>query len=153
MTTKKKIKRITKIKIIFLTLFSISLISCFICFGVYLSTKLSLKRISVNIEPETYKISILSDEDISDVYLKFNVSTEEYGDKVETIVFDELKGYKVVTSELEMVNNKEIKVVDVQYDSASTSFADIFKNITMILIIPTIIFAVIFLALTLKGVI
>ena len=77
MTTKKKIKRITKIKIIFLTLFSISLISCFICFGVYLSTKLSLKRISVNIEPETYKISILSDEDNSDVYLKFNVSTEE----------------------------------------------------------------------------
>ena len=49
--------------------------------------------------------------------------------------------------------SKEIKVVDVQYDSASTSFADIFKNITMILIIPTIIFAVIFFALTLKGVI
>ena len=149
MTTKKKIKRTTKLKYIFFILFCTSLISCITCFGIFGSAKLSLKRIAVNIEPETYKISILSDEYISDVSLKFNVSTKEYGDKIETLNFDELKEYKVVTSELEMVNNKEISVEDVKYNSASTPFTDIFKNITIILSSPIIIFGVIFLTLIL----
>ena len=150
MATMKKLKRITKIKLTIFILLCFSLCIFITCFTITIFSTFSLRSVSVNIEPETYKISILSDKDFSDIDLKFNVSTEEYGNKEEIINFDYLEKYKVETTELELVNNKEITVEDVTYKSATTPLKNIFSIITLLSGIPGLIFLDIFLVLLFK---
>lgn len=150
MAMKQKLKRITKIKLSVFILLCISLSICVTSFVIVIFSTISLKSISVNIEPETYKILILSDKDFSDIELKFNVSTKEYGDKEEVINLDKLEKYKVETTELEFVKNKEVTIEDVKYKSATTPLENLFILIALLSAIPALIFIAIFLLLLFK---
>ena len=150
MARKQKLKRKTKIKLSVFILLCIFLSICVTSFVIVIFSTISLKSISVNIEPETYKILILSDKDFSDIELKFNVSTKEYGDKEEVINLDTLEKYKVETTELEFVKNKEVTIEDVKYKSATTPLGNIFSLIALLSAIPGLIFIDIFLLLLFK---
>lgn len=150
MARKQKLKRITKIKLSVFILLCISLSICVTSFVIVIFSTISLKSISVNIEPETYKILILSDKDFSDIELKFNVSTKEYGDKEEVINLDKLEKYKVETTELEFVKNKEVTIEDVKYKSATSPLENVFSIISLLAAIPALIFIDIFLLLLFK---
>lgn len=150
MAMKQKLKRKTKIKLSVFILLCISLSICVTSFVIVIFSTISLKSISVNIEPETYKILILSDKDFSDIELKFNVSTKEYGDKEEVINLDKLEKYKVETTELEFVKNKEVTIEDVKYKSATSPLENVFSIISLLSAIPGLIFIAIFLLLLFK---
>lgn len=150
MAMKQKLKRKTKIKLSVFILLCIFLSICVTSFVIVIFSTISLKSISVNIEPETYKILILSDKDFSDIELKFNVSTKEYGDKEEVINLDKLEKYKVETTELEFVKNKEVTIEDVKYKSATTPLENLFSLIALLSAIPALIFIAIFLLLLFK---
>lgn len=150
MAMKQKLKRKTKIKLSVFILLCIFLSICVTSFVIVIFSTISLKSISVNIEPETYKTLILSDKDFSDIELKFNVSTKEYGDKEEVINLDKLEKYKVETTELEFVKNKEVTIEDVKYKSATTPLENLFSLTALLSAIPALIFIAIFLLLLFK---
>lgn len=123
-----KNNRINKNKIlnIFLKLFAIFLLATTVLMIVFFESN-SSRNVNVEINTTSQELAVTSDEDLSEITIKLNIISKEYGKKMENIPIKELKAFetKKIMLENAIFNNQTVTITNIKYIGYVTTFEEI----------------------------